>query len=159
MKYITKKTSETGKELQIVLDKIQRARQERNDFADKYCFTHYRMNSVHDIVGTICSCSGFEKEPDTKDWKNSGFEEKEYFPNLRSKIGKKIFNEIYEMTIITKKELNECVNYFGRTSHIGYNTDNDEYFGFVVLEEWKVNVPEDCQEVLTSEYNKMFKLN
>ena len=35
--------------------------------------------------------------------------------------------------------------------------NNDEYYGFIVGENWDFKIPEDCEEITVSEYNKLFK--
>ena len=99
----------------------------------------------------------FKNEPDTKIWKKNGGKG-EYMPKRNTKVGKAISKELNELTAVSIKDLNMCIDFDGAPfKTIGFACNNDKYFGFVVDEEWNVKIPEDCVEVLTSRYRKLFE--
>ena len=155
MHYITKKTSETGKKFEKISIKRRLAHEDAKAFAEKYGFQQYRQaNWV--VFGGISSCIDFDETPDKKIW-GKGAVTGEFMPKRNSKIGKAIHQEIMYLTHVNNKQLNDCIGWSKcGFNTIGYAEDSDTYFGFSVKEEWKIDIPMDCEEILTSKYRELF---
>jgi|TARA_R110000751_G_scaffold278735_1_gene381061 hypothetical protein len=155
MYYIVEKTKETGLRFADIIKKKDVAFDETVEASKKHGFNQWR--SAHwTVFGGVSSCF-FENEPDTKIWKKNGGKG-EYMPKRNTKVGKAISKELNELTAVSIKDLNMCIGFDGAPfKTIGFASNNKDYFGFVVDEEWNVKVPEDCKEVLTSEYREIFK--
>lgn len=125
------------------------------EVVEKYGFTQYRP-STWGIYGGISSFVSPEKNPDSKVWKKD--RNGEYFPNKRSKEGRQIFDEISELPIVERKELNAIVGYDDPFSHIGFYMSNKKYFGVILMDNWKVIPPSDCIEITGSEFKLLFEL-
>ena len=154
MYYITKKDSETGKKFQEIAKKRDIAHNEASALAEKYNIKQWR-GAYWQVFGGMSSCI-FEEKPDTKLW-GKGAVDGEYFPKQNSKAGKAIYKEIDDLTCVERHELNACIGFEGGLSTIGFSDRNKEYFGFEFDEEWKLEMPKDCEEVLTTRYNELFK--
>tara|TARA_R110000796_G_scaffold236610_1_gene356104 strand:+ start:109 stop:579 length:471 start_codon:yes stop_codon:yes gene_type:complete len=156
MKFKTLKTTETGKKFTALFEKSKIAKQDAKDFSNKYGFSKYR-GGYWCCFGGISSCLDFKETPDKKIW-GKGAEKGEFMPKGNSKIGKSIQKEIDDLTVVTGEELNECIGVEKEPFHtIGFTFNNDEYYGFIVGENWDFKIPEDCEEITVSEYNKLFK--
>ena len=155
MYYITEKTSETGLKFKAISDKRKISQDEAKEFAKKYGFSQYR-GGYWQVFGGISSCLDFKETPDKKIW-GKGAEKGEFMPKKNTKAGKAISKEINDLTTVTIDDLNQCIGFDGAPfKTIGFAEKNDKYFGFVIDEDWKIEVPKDCEEVLTSSYREMF---
>lgn len=157
MYYITKRDSETGKKFQVLLDEMKNVRAKAFDVAK-------RFGTEKIVPESFCIAGGIYAfvEPAIIDKKVLVLAKKSpypntYTPNGRTKEGKELLKELRALPTIEYKKLNAIVNYKDNWSNIGYNLNNDEYFGFTIKEEWQVNVPYDCEEVTTTRYRELFK--
>lgn len=165
MRYITPIKSETGKKFHELKNKIK----EVQKAADKEALI-FGTDNYYEFRWAICG--GIEAIilqngtlPDgtlpqglrlTKDYT----EKNAYVPNLRTKEGKEIKKRWESLPNVTKDELNSIVNHKEKVfSNIGYNFNSDEFVGFIVDEKWNVKVPDDCEEITTTRWNELFKIN
>ena len=156
MYYITEKTSKTGLKFQAISDKRKIAQDEAIAFSKKYGFTQYR-SGYWQVFGGISSCLNFKETPDKKIW-GKGAGKGEFMPKKNSKVGKLINKELNDLTTVTIDDLNKCIGFDGAPfKTIGFAENNDKYFGFAIGEDWKIEVPKDCEEVLASNYRKIFE--
>lgn len=156
MFFITKKESETGKKFAEILKKKEVAEKEQIELSEKYGFKTYRA-AYFSVWGGFSSCLDFKEAPDKKLW-GKGAKPNEYFPKKNSKVGKAIVQEFEDMTYVTTRELNSCIGYTEMTfNKIGFAFGNDEYFGFITSKEWGVKIPNDCEEVTETKYDKLFR--
>jgi hypothetical protein len=157
MYFITLKSSQTGQKFQEILDKIAFAKKSQKAFCEKYKCLKLRPDRFA-VFGGVSSCAEFMYTPDPKIWKK-GLGPNEFFPRASSKIGKEILQEINEMPKISRDELNSCIGYEAdMIETIGFAFSDIEYFGFSVGEDWKVEIPSDCEEITTSKYKELFQL-
>lgn len=159
MYFKTKKDSNTGLKFQVVFDKMQLALKEQKEIAHKYGFNQWR-DDYHVVSGGISSVV-FPNEIllDSKVWKKMKLKycDNEFYPKASSKLGKEIIKQFNNLIKVSTNELNDCIGFKKNFCHIGFESNNDEYFGFSGKEEWNMIIPEDCVEITTSEWNKLFK--
>lgn len=156
--YKTLKDSETGKKFTEIEERGDVCHEALKTFLDKYGFQQYRPSRISHIGG-ISSCGNPIKPVDTKLWKQSEFGYNEWMPKLNIKEGKAIMAEINALPIVDIDELNAVVGYEGnhfKSSHIGYSSANDKFYGFILSDKWEVTPPVDCEEITASEYKKLF---
>jgi hypothetical protein len=152
MNYRVKVTDPTGLKFAEILKKKDVAWEEVKQMREKYGFGSWRPGHWA-VFGGISSCF-FEEAPDPKIWKSTG--RKEWMPKRNIKAGKEIAKEFDALTIVEKSDLNMCIGFDGapfKTIGFGYNK---EYFGFIVGDDWEVEVPDDCEEILVSKYKEIF---
>jgi len=153
MKFITKKSSETGKRFQIISDKRSEVFKKQKQVANEIGFHQWR-HGYWTVWGGF-SCLMFKENPNEKVYKK---QEDGWMPRLNSKEGKKIQAQLDACSKVGINELNQCIGFDGAPfKTIGFGSNNKNYFGFEVEEDWGVKIPKDCKEVTTTEYNKLFK--
>lgn len=153
MKFKTLKSSITGQKFEAVNKKAKQAHKETVELSKKIGFEQWRIGYWCAYGGI--SCVMFKSIPDEKLWKK---EKDGYAPKLNVKAGKEIRKLFDEVTSVSYDELNQCIGFDGAPwKHIGVSFDNDEWIGFEVDEKWNVNIPKDCTEVTTTEYNNLFR--
>lgn len=160
MKFITKRTSKTGKKFMALLDKIQECRVAQNKMSKEIGFSEWR-GAYHVSFGGVSSVIFKDKKSvDKKVWKNVNGSDNEWMPRLNTKIGKGIYLKLKSLPTISKEELNDCVGFKGNPfQSIGVNFTNKDFIGFELIEKWEYKAPEDCEEVTVTRYNKLFKIN
>lgn len=156
MFYITEKTSETGKKLAIVKEKSDVCFEAAKALSDKYGFNKWR--SFYGVAfGGITGCIDFNEQPDPKIWRK--IDRNEYYPRKNVKKGKEIHNEFKNLPYVTEEDLHKAINWDGyRTYRIGFDPNNEHYFGIEVGDDWPITLPRDCKEVTVTEYRKLFPL-
>lgn len=160
MKYITKRTSNTGKKLSAVLEKMKFCLDAQKELSKKYGFIAWRKDYL--IVAGGFSSVMFPKttEVDKTLWKNVNNSNNEWMPKLNTKAGKAIGKEFTSLPCVKPFELNECVGYNTNAwESIGCDWSNEEYFGFDISEKWNYSPPADCKEVTTTRYKQLFGSN
>lgn len=154
MKYITKRSSETGKKFQEIENKAKLILLQDRKIAIEIGFTEWR-GGYNCVYGGFSSLI-FKKTPNTKIFKK--VYGNEWMPKLNVKEGKEIKARLDSSLTVTKNDLNQCIGFDGAPfKTIGFAQNNKEYFGFVVDEDWDVKIPEDCEEVTVTRYNELFK--
>ena len=157
MYFITKKESETGKKFQKIAEKLEVCFENQKALAEKYGFTSWRGEYWVAAGGISSVIFPQGTTVDTKVWKE--VRNGEYMPRLNIKQGKSIQYDFDQAVTISKKELNACIGWKeGFSEHIGFSKANNEYFGFIIEEDWTdVPIPSDCTEITTSKYRELFK--
>lgn len=154
MYFITKKTSETGKNFQKIAEKMDVIFNANKKLSEEIGFEQWR-GGYWSAFGGFSSLI-FKEKPDEKVFKKVNGNE--WLPKLSNKLGKEIQARLDASPKISIEELNQCIGFNGAPfKTIGFARNNKEYFGFVVQEEWKVEIPQDCEEVTVSSYNKLFR--
>lgn len=155
MYYITKKDTETGKKFQVLQQKLKDIRKKQKEVADKFNLSCW-VEKHFQVAGQIWLVSFKEgEEIDLKNWKNHS--EKFYLPKLNTKKGKEIQAEFDNIPIVSWKDLNACIGLKESSFHIGFEFNNDTYFGFTTKEKWEVEVPADCEEITFTQWKEIFK--
>ena len=158
MYFITEKNSETGKKFQKIADKLDVCFENQKALAKKYAFTSWRGDRWV-VAGGISSVI-FPKGAtiDTKVWKQIKGKD-EYMPRLNIKQGKAIQADFDQAITVTKAELNACIGWDeGFSKSIGFDGDNDKYFGFIIDDSWTdIIIPNDCTEITVTKYRELFK--
>lgn len=156
MKFITKKNSETGKKFQKISEARKIAFNAQKAFAKKYGFKGFRP-AYWVAFGGMSSCADFKENPNPFVWKR--FLSGEYYPKKSTKEGKSIWQEVQDLPRVEIHDLNMCIGFDGAPfKTIGFAENNEDYFGFIVNEGWKVKIPSDCEEVTTTKYKELFKI-
>lgn len=157
MYYITKKTSDTGKKFAEVNNKMIEAFNSRKEFCVKHDIKTFRGDlwAVEGGLSAIIFEDNITIDP--KIWKNVNSSKNEWMPRLNTKAGKEFQKKIDLLPTVSRSELNSCINWDGRWSHIGFQTTNSEYYGFTTNEKWDLTIPEDCEEVTSKRYKELFK--
>ena len=157
MYFITKKNSKTGKKFQKLSDKFNVCFESQKALAEKYGFTSWRGERWV-VAGGISSVI-FPKDTtvDTKVWKE--VRNGEYMPKLNIKQGKAIQADFDQAITVTKAELNACIGWDeGFSKSIGFDGDNDKYFGFIIDDSWTdIIIPNDCTEITVTKYRELFE--
>jgi hypothetical protein len=153
MKYITKRTSETGKKFEEIEIRRKKIQDNIEKLGDKLGFRFYCYDSLS-VIGI--SAAQFDKEPDMTVYKKEKGTRNVYSPRFRNKQGKEIYQMFKDCGSISNGEINACIGFHNPFTTIGFDFSNKEYIGFEVLEKWKVKVPNDCIEITVTEYNKIF---
>ena len=156
MYYITRKNSETGKKMQELLDKTSAIRKEISEYlkllganpkswvsSDKYFF-----NTVIAVL--------FESEPDMKIWKVFKNFPNSYQPRITTYEGKKIQAKFDSIEAIDRVDLNRIVGFGQVFQHVGFDLGSKDYFCFMLREDWRHTMPEDCEEITYKRYLELF---
>lgn len=158
MYFITEKNSKTGKKFQKIADKLDVCFENQKALAKKYAFTSWRGDRWV-VAGGISSVI-FPKGAtiDTKVWKQIKGKD-EHMPRLNIKQGKAIQADFDQAITVTKAELNACIDWDeGFSKSIGFDGDNDKYFGFTIDDDWTdIIIPNDCTEITATKYRELFK--
>ena len=157
MYFITKRTSKTGKKFQKIFDRFNICFDSQEALAKKYGFTSWR-GGYWVVAGGISSVIFPEDTTvDTKVWKE--VRNGEYMPKLNIKQGKAIQADFDQAITVTKAELNACIGWDeGFSKSIGFDGDNDKYFGFTIDDDWTdIIIPNDCTEITATKYREFFK--
>ena len=157
MYYITRKNSETGKKMQELLDKASAIRKEISEYlkllganpkswvsSDKYFFN------------TVVRAVLFESEPDMKIWKVFKNFPNSYQPRITTYEGKKIQAKLDSIEAIDRVDLNKVVGFEQVFQHVGFDLGSKDYFCFMLREDWRHTMPEDCEEITYKRYLELF---
>ena len=157
MYYITRKNSETGKKMQELLDKASAIRKEISEYlkllganpkswvsSDKYFFN------------TVVRAVLFESEPDMKIWKVFKNFPNSYQPRITTYEGKKIQSKFQSIGVIDRVDLNRIVGFGQVFQHVGFDLGSKDYFCFMLREDWRHTMPEDCEEITYKRYLELF---
>ena len=151
MYYITEKYSETGKKFIELREKIDLLMQANRDLATKYGFIKWTVW----ILGGYISSVIFDKQPDPKLWKYSE-KNKSWSVNKSTKSGKDLLKELQSIPKLYPEDYNAIVGVSERWGRIGVAWNNEDFFGFEVIDKWDYEYPSDCKEVTRTEYRKLF---
>jgi len=100
----------------------------------------------------------FEDDYEVPKYFKKGAQNGEFMPKKNMKEGKTIQKKIDSLINVSIHELNMCIGFDeSMFKTIGYNSTNDEYFLFTIGEDWGIEVPIDCEEIATKEYNSLVK--
>lgn len=163
--YKTNYNSETGKKFQVLFEKIREGQRRRAEFRDKYKATNYL--SREETWGIGCSLIGLKfgiEPPDSKQFRKTYGEGYEYWvPNKRTKLGKKIQEEMEQTkNSIPYKEVNACIGWDATMARIGIVWNENEVAfkipslkGGLGIDSEPETIPDDCVEILASEYERI----
>ena len=153
MFFITKKDSETGKKFQKICEKIDFCHNEAVKIAEKYGFKEWYEHPVCASGGIYKAHFDNPDEVDLSIWRkdpnNQG-----YIPRKNTKKGKKLYNELQNLPVVTPTELNLCIGWEKGIVHIGFK-EGKEYFGFSTNSKYEIIIPKDCREITETEYNNI----
>jgi len=159
MRFIFKKNSGTGKDFQAMVDKVGNCNKKAYHLAIELGGKSFRP-AFGCIAGGISSiCFDPDKHPDKKLWKRSGAGRHEFMPKKNSRAGKAIAKQIEDLPVVNNQDLNNILGFTNLNPfcHPGYNTNNDEYFGFHFSDDWDFIPNEDMIEITMSEWQEKFE--
>ncbi len=149
MYFKTKKTTETGKKFVAFQEELDRAHIAIKEVLGE--FNAYQYTTIPFMLDTGISSVLFDETPDFKYWKIC---DKGYYPKKNTKKGREMAAKLSNTPLVSEDMLNACIGYKADGSyHIGYHErDDNYYFHHNMLEGWEC--PEDCEEIIYSEYKK-----
>lgn len=155
MYYITKKDSETGKKFQAICQRMEECWKAAKELVDKYGVDRWR-GAYWVAYGGISSVDFDDpSKVDLTIWrKNPNESVGGYLPRKNVKKGKEIFKDFEKLPTISVKELNMCIGWDENINHIGLK-EGEEYFGFATNSKYKIDIPEDCEEITETQYNNI----
>lgn len=143
--------------LAVLHSKLNEAAKAQNDLCKKFKIKSFRNKDPFALCGGFSAVifeSGVKVDPLI--WKNVYQSKTEWMPKLGNKEGKEIAKLFNALPVVYGNDLNKCItNKLNFYTHIGYSYNKTD-FGFVIDEKWKIKVPSDCKEILSSEYQKLF---
>ena len=141
--------SETGEKFLEIEKRIINSRNEIDKFLDKYDCTSYSPTRWEYFGGIECVNID---NPDHKIWRKEPSLQNCLVPRLNTKKGKEIQEEMDALPSVGVREVNACIDWEEEFNSIGFSWENKEYYYISVFVE--VEVPNDCIEVLWSEFNR-----
>jgi len=159
MYHITKHTSETGKKLLHLRNRIRGVRKVEQALADKYQIHKWRESGDPFIaVGRMVSFVFKEGViPDPELFRKSSKHDGNYVVNLKYKEGKKIYREEFDtLPYISCRDVNACIGWKEDLGCVGWNFSNKEYIAIKSNEELETVFPEDCEEITLTKYRELF---
>ena len=157
MYYITRKNSETGKKMQALLDKASAIRKEISDYLKLVgANPNQWVSSDNYFFNTGVIAVIFEKEPDLKIWKEFKKIPNSYQPRITTYEGKKIQEKLDSIEAIDRVDLNRIVGFGQVFQHVGFDLGSKDYFCFMLREDWRHTMPEDCEEITYKRYLELF---
>ena len=157
MYYITRKNSETGKKMQELLDKASAIRKEISEYLKLLGANPNQWVSSHNyFFNTIVRAVLFESEPDMNIWKVFKNFPNSYQPRITTYEGKKIQEKLDSIEAIDRVDLNRIVGFGQVFQHVGFDLGSKDYFCFMLREDWRHTMPEDCEEITYKRYLELF---
>lgn len=157
MKFKTKRSSETGKKFAVVEKKADECLKAQKELAKKIGYYSWRGSYACTFGGVSSVIFKDHRSVNKVLWKNVNKSVLEWMPRLNNKEGKAIYEKMLALPRVSGHELNTCIDFNGSPfKTIGVSFLNKTYIGFEVSEDWKVKIPSDCEEITTTEYNKLF---
>lgn len=157
MYYITRKNSETGKKMQELLDKASAIRKEISDYLKLVgANPNQWVSSDKYFFNTVVRAVLFESEPDMKTWKVFENFPNSYQPRITTYEGKKIQAKLDSIEAIDRVDLNRIVGFGQVFQHVGFDLGSKDYFCFMLREDWRHTMPEDCEEITYKRYLELF---
>lgn len=156
MYFKTAKDSETGKKFAEVYERGREAHEARERLLEELMEKFPAMTGKFREPGGFIIWGGiysivFSEEPDPNVWLKG--EENEYMP-LETDEGSEIAEKIHNLPVVKYTEINACLDHYDNKNVVGFK-GGKEHFGFEIHPEWGIEIPEDCQEILYSEYEKL----
>lgn len=151
MYFKTTKDSETGQKFTLFQDKWNRSKKQVHELLDELNAESARMSSWY-LSGGIKSFQ-FKYDVEVPQYLKKG--KNGHTPRMSTPEGKELSKKIDSIEDVTRMDLNDCIGYNDIFSTIGFNGDNPEYFLFSIGDNWKVEIPSDCVEILASEYKNL----
>lgn len=157
MFYITKRDSETGKKFADLQQLFAQSHKEKVELAKKYGFGGWTEWQIGFGIANVVFAEGVI--PDEKLWKPSKSHNRDcYKPNLRTKVGRALQNELNS----AKRVYPQDINFPVLRDHpdnpwmtIGFRSAGN-YYGFETPAKWKYELPADCEEVTSIKYKELF---
>ena len=157
MYYITRKNSETGKKMQALLDKASAIRKEISEYLKLLgANPNQWVSSDNYFFNTGVIAVVFDKEPDLKIWKEFKNFPNSYQPRITTYEGKKIQAKLDSIEAIDRVDLNRIVGFGQVFQHVGFDLGSKDYFCFMLREDWRHTMPEDCEEITYKRYLELF---
>ena len=153
MYYITPKSSETGRKFAGYIEMTRTVFDQQKQLAYELGFARWL---TWQVTGTI-ACVQFDAIPDPKIWKQRKSEPDKWVPRRDTKAGKEVAAKLENGSKIQWQDLNSCIGLDDVFYHIGFAVGKDnDFYGFEV-DKAELKIPEDCEEVTSIRYNKLFR--
>lgn len=151
--YKTNKDTETGLNIQALLDRADVFDKQVEILREKYGFTRVWASSFY---FRNLSAVEFEGEPDMSIWKKVRDIDGGYYPRSRSK-NKEVLNDFTELKNleIKRDELDDIIGNKRVFAHAGFKDTIPDIYIFIVGSDWGCKIPEDCEEISNIEYEKL----
>jgi hypothetical protein len=155
MHFKTLRSSETGRKFAAIVKKREEDFEAVKAFAEKVGATQWRGGywTVWGGISSFIFPENFVMDPvfvPNKELKG------EYVISRKTKAGKALDNERRELPSIQSHDLNLCVGFMGAPfKTIGFNELNEEYYLFIVGDDWDFKCPPDCEEITVTQYREL----
>lgn len=157
MKFITLRTSATGKKYIALREKMDVAIKEQERLARKYKLKEWRSKN-YTVAGGFSAVIFKDKiNPDKKIWKFVNNSRNEYMPKMNVKEGKLIGQEFEAMPVVGIFEFSDAIKLKKFLCQPGVSWLNKKYIGISIVDSWNHKMPSDCKEITVGEYEKIFK--
>lgn len=153
MKFKTLRTSETGKKFQEIEAKMDLVSQAVKVLANELGVEKWRPDRWAAFGGMEFVYFKDEINPDPKIWKEGcgGLQ-----PKRNTKGGKVIYEKMKSLPVVTRHELNKCIGFEEAPfKTIGASFNHPEYILFNLRDDWKCDIPDDCEEITVTEYKQL----
>ncbi|MCT4640401.1 MAG: hypothetical protein N4A72_22075 [Bacteroidales bacterium] len=156
MYFKVKKDSKTGRALRDVIERGVNCRKVAFEFVEAVGSTKYYPEPLEAYGGI--SAIWFDTPPDSKLWKKVHNTEKGYYPKQNSKAGRILHDEINQLPVIDRSEVNKAVGLNANDVFycIGLHTKHKEYYGVEIKDGLDYIPPSDVTEITYTKYNRLF---
>lgn len=158
MKFICKKDSETGKKIREVQDQLLNIHIYNDSLSEEYGFDRWFTYTFPFYKRISKVIFNPEKKVNKKIWKYVKGSDNEYVPRMDTPEGRIVEEKISKTPILTFYDMNMCIGFDDEFKSIGLQSENPDYWGIIVKEDWDIKMPLDCEEVTTSKFNEMFNI-
>lgn len=152
MKFKTLRTSITGQKLALIEAELRTCKEAQLALSKELGFATWYADRFA-AAGGIEAVLFKDGADIPKHWISR---DSAYYPDKRYKEGKRIQALFDNLPTVSRHELNSCIGYDSVWNQLGFSYGNPTYFGFFLDEKWAVVVPDDCDEILTSEWKGLF---
>lgn len=154
--YKTKKDSATGTKVQQLIDKGREIEKQIEDYLYELGASRKYVMKSRALFGTgICAVSLPEKS-EKNFWKPFPKIKGYYQPRISTAKGKEIQTKLDSFGIVERGDINEVIGYKSFLGNCGLSWKDENYFGFETDSAWKHEMPNDCEEITFTEYQKLF---
>lgn len=155
MRFVTLRSSATGKKFALVEQKKSQAQKAINKLGKELGFKQFRHGYWTAFGGISAILFPDKVKVDPKVWRE--VDRGEWMPRANTKAGKEIMTKIKSLPSVGIHELNKCIGFDGAPfKTIGVDFNNKRYVSFEVEDDWKIKIPKDCKEVTVTSYRTLF---
>lgn len=152
--YKTSKKSETGLKIKAIFDRADEFDKQVDRLREKYGFKGVWKNEFY--ISSL-SAVNFDEEPDMKIWKKVKGTDG-YYPRVKCK-DKELQKDFEDLnsTRVRRDEIDKAIGGSGFPHNAGFYPSSHDIYMFMIRDEYKYNIPEDCQEITNIEFSELRK--